>query len=411
MGPIDTVMFMNTAHTASWHRVSSAFCAVLLLSTLGCVAELGTEDGFASAVDESAGGDEKAIVGGADVSIAQNPWQVSLQADGSHFCGGSIISDRWVVTAQHCVEGETASRLRIVAGATRLSRPADGQTRQVAEIIVVPGYTSAERGKDMALLRLATPLTLGATVAAIGLATDADNATQTGVMASVTGWGTLRAGGSIPDALKGVAVPVVTMAAAQRVYSETLTADQLAAGGTGTDSCQGDSGGPLTVNSPRGRLLVGVVSWGYGCGDPGVPGMYARMTSYASWVSQQTGIAIGGGSTAPTPTTPTPTPTTPTAQTLIDQVVAGAASSFQHAAITVPAGTSVIEVSIDGSVGDADLYVRQGSRSTTTRFDCRPYTGTSQERCFIQAPAAGTWYVSVRGYSAFSGARLVATVR
>ena len=77
----------------------------------------------------------------------------------------------------------------------------------------------------------------------------------------------------------------------------------------------------------------------------------------------------------------------------------------------MPAGTSVLEVSIDGSNGDADLYVRQGSRSTTTRFDCRPYTGTSQERCFIQAPAAGTWHVSVRGYSAFSGARLVVTVR
>lgn len=410
MGLIDTVMSMNTAHTASWHRVSSAFCAALMLATLGCVAELGPEAGFESVGDVSGGGDEKAIVGGADVSIAQNPWQVSLQADGSHFCGGSIISDRWVVTAQHCVEGETASRLRIVAGATRLSRPADGQTRRVAEIIVVPGYTSAERGKDMALLRLAEPLTLGATVAAIGLATDADNATQAGVIASVTGWGTLRAGGSSPDVLKGVDVPVVSIASAQGVYSNLLTADQLAAGGSGRDSCQGDSGGPLTVSSPRGRLLVGVVSWGYGCAAPGVPGMYARVTSFASWVSLQTGIAIGGGSTAPTTTTPT-TPTTPTAQTLINQVVAGAASSFQHAAITVPAGTSVLEVSIDGSNGDADLYVRQGSRSTTTRFDCRPYTGTSQERCFIQAPAAGTWHVSVRGYSAFSGARLVVTVR
>jgi hypothetical protein len=377
--------------------------AASLALTPACVAELGGEDDALAFTAEQ--GDEKAIVGGADVAIADHPWQISLQADGFHFCGGSIISDRWIVTAQHCIDGEVASRLTVVAGTSRLSRASSGQSRRVARIIPVSGYSTPERGKDVALLELASPLTLGGSVQAIGIATAADNVTSAGLTATVTGWGTLRSGGSSPDTLKGVNVPLVDMATAQRVYG-SLTADQLAAGGDGRDSCQGDSGGPLTVNSARGRLLVGVVSWGAGCGDPGVPGMYARVPAFADWIAQQTGI--GGSTTTTPPPAPTPEPTT---TVLLDRTVNGARGSFTHTSITVPSGKAVLEVEIAGSNGDADLYVRRGSASTATRFDCRPYTNSSTERCVFEAPAGGTWVVSVAGYSAYSNLRVTAQVR
>ena len=369
-----------------------------------CVADLGGEDDALAFSGEQ--GDEKAIVGGADVAIADHPWQISLQADGFHFCGGSIISDRHVLTAQHCIDGEVASRLTVVAGTSRLSRASSGQSRRVARIIPVPGYSTPERGKDVALLELATPLTLGGSVQAIGIATTADNVTSAGLTATVTGWGTLRSGGSSPDTLKGVNVPLVDLATAQRVYGG-LTADQLAAGGDGRDSCQGDSGGPLTVGSARGRLLVGVVSWGAGCGDRGVPGMYARVPFYADWITQQTGIGTG---TTPPSTTTTP-PAEPTTTVLLDRTQNGARGSFTHTNITVPAGKTILEVEIAGSTGDADLYVRRGSASTATRFDCRPYTDSANERCVFEAPASGTWVVSVAGYSAYSNLRVTAVVR
>ena len=386
------------------NRTSPSFTLPVLalgLVTSGCLWEVGSEADF---VAEDAAAEEKSIVGGSATTIAQHPWQVSLQSWGSSFCGGSIISDRWILTAQHCVEDTSAGDLDVVAGVTQLSRASGGQTRAVSRIVRFPGYSSPEHGKDVALLQLAQPLTLGQNVQAIPLAVVDDNATPAGAVATVSGWGTLRSGGSSPDGLKSVNIPIISNATAQSRYrGETLTSDQLAAGAQGKDSCQGDSGGPLTVVAERGRVLAGVVSWGYGCGDAEYPGMYARVSSFAGWIADTTGISTD----TIDPGTPAPTTTT----TLLDRSVAGAARSFQHFAITVPAGASILDVALVGDNGDADLYVRRGSRSTEGSWDCRPYTATSTESCALQNPTGGTWYVSVAGYTAYSAAQLVVTAR
>jgi len=95
---------------------------------------------------------------------------------------------------------------------------------------------------------------------------------------------------------------------------------------------------------------------------------------------------------------------------LLDKTnLSGASGSFVHNAITVPAGTSSLKVVLSGGTGDADLYVRQGSQPTTTTYNCRPYLNGNQETCTITNPAAGTWYVSLRGYTAYSGTNLKAT--
>ncbi|MCA9550979.1 MAG: trypsin-like serine protease [Myxococcales bacterium] len=243
-------------------------------------------------VEDSAG--KAGIVGGGNASITDYPWQISLQtSSGSHFCGGSIIDANWILTANHCVQGETASQLRIVAGITRRSQSSSGQIRSVSQIIQYPGYSSPESGKDAALLRLSSPLDLSTTSArAIAIATPADASaglTNAGVNATVTGWGTLSSGSSsLPDTLQAVVVPIVSNASASSAYGQTITADQLAAGIIGVggkDSCQGDSGGPLVVPDGVGGVkLAGIVSWGIGCGDARYPGLYGRVSSFASWI-------------------------------------------------------------------------------------------------------------------------------
>ncbi|MDY7228082.1 trypsin-like serine protease [Hyalangium rubrum] len=342
---------------------------------------------------------EQEIVGGTNTTIEANPWQVSLQSSsGSHFCGGSILNANWVVTAQHCVNsGGTISKPgRILAGST--SRSGSGQTSTVAEVVVYPGYVDANVGKDVALLRLTTPLTLNSTtVKAIPMVTSADASaglTNAGVVSRVTGWGTLTSGGStLPTTLQTVDVNIVSNSSAQSSYpSETIGADQLAAAAPGKDSCQGDSGGPLTVVKGSGRALAGVVSWGYGCADARYPGMYARVSHFETWITGK----ING--------------VTPPTTTLLSKTgLSGATGSFQHFAITVPAGTTSLTVTQAGGTGDADLYVRSGSQPTTTTYNCRPYLGGNAETCSFSNPVAGTWYVSVRGYSAFSGVSLTAT--
>ncbi len=379
---------------------SSLFVRRLTLaSALSMLAGCGSELTEEKQTQEPVASSAQEIVGGTATTIAANPWQVSLQSSsGSHFCGGSVLNENWILTAQHCVNsGGTISKpARIEAGTTTIS--GSGQVRSVAEVVVYPGYVDANVGKDVALLRLSTPLDLsGANVKAIGLVTQADataGVTNTGVVARVTGWGTLSSGGStLPDTLQTVDVNVVSNSSAQTSYpNETIGADQLAAAAPGKDSCQGDSGGPLTVLKGSTRVLAGVVSWGYGCADARYPGMYARVSEFETWITSK----ING--------------VTPPTTTLLSKTsLSGASGTWQHFPITVPAGTTSLTVKQFNGTGDADLYVRAGSQPTTTAYNCRPYLSGNNETCSITNPAAGTWYVSVRGYSSFSGVSLTAT--
>jgi len=382
------------SRNVSMRRLAVASTLSLLVGS-GCGQEAAEQTPSQEPVQANA----QEIVGGTATTIAANPWQVSLQSSsGSHFCGGSILNENWILTAQHCVNnGTTISKpARIEAGTTTIS--GSGQVRSVAEVIVYPGYVDASKGKDVALLRLSTPLDLsGANAKAIPLVTAADATagyTNTGVVSRVTGWGTLSSGGSSPDTLQTVDVNIVSNSSAQTSYpNETITADQLAAAAPGKDSCQGDSGGPLTVLKGSTRVLAGVVSWGYGCADSRYPGMYARVSTFESWIASK----ISG-------TTPPP------GSTLLSQSsLAASTGVWKHFPITVPAGATSLTVKQFNGTGDADLYVRAGSQPTSTAYNCRPYLSGNTETCTINAPAAGTWYVSVYAYASYSGVSLTAT--
>ncbi|MBL8953631.1 MAG: trypsin-like serine protease [Myxococcaceae bacterium] len=341
------------------------------------------------------------IVGGTDANIAAFPYQVAIM-DSSffQFCGGTIVNASWVVTAQHCVEGTTASRLRVGAGSSRLSTMrTTGQIRSVSQIVRFPGYQMPERGKDIALLKLATPLDLsGPNAKAIAVAAAGDSI-STGAAVVVSGWGDTSAGGSSPDLLKAATVNVVSQSTLTSQYGSTITSDQLGAAASGRDSCQGDSGGPLVGTVGGVKKLVGVVSWGNGCADPRFAGIYARVTSFESWINQNT-----GGTTAPPPPPP------PDTTIYVDQSnVSASTGSWARGSFTVPAGTQSLTVVIQGGTGDADLYVRAGTAPTTSAYNCRPYTDGNNETCTFQNPQAGTWHIGIRAYQAFSGLSVRAT--
>ncbi|WP_305885098.1 pre-peptidase C-terminal domain-containing protein [Pleionea sp. CnH1-48] len=79
---------------------------------------------------------------------------------------------------------------------------------------------------------------------------------------------------------------------------------------------------------------------------------------------------------------------------------------WKHYTVDIPAGMSTFTIDMDGGSGDADLYVRRGSQPTTGSYDCRPYRWGNTESCSFNNPAAGTWYISVRAYSSYSGANI-----
>jgi hypothetical protein len=88
--------------------------------------------------------------------------------------------------------------------------------------------------------------------------------------------------------------------------------------------------------------------------------------------------------------------------------LSGATSSQTFFKITVPAGQTSLVVNISGGTGDADLYVRKGSKPTTSTYDCRPYLNGNNETCTFSSPAAADYYIMLRGYQTYSGVSLVA---
>ena len=155
---------------------------------------------------------------------------------------------------------------------------------KASQIIYHENYNSGTIDNDIAVIKLATALTLGSTNAkAVGLPSQGSDPTS-GTNVLITGWGSLREGSSsLPSALQAVTVPIVARATCNSNYDGGITNNMFCAGvaAGGKDACQGDSGGPVVVNNQ----LVGAVSWGYGCARPGYPGVYTRVGNYISWMS------------------------------------------------------------------------------------------------------------------------------
>lgn len=250
---------------------------------------------FRAAVDRFLGrglGQAK-IIGGEDAKFADHPWQVALlvswvaDTPKAQFCGGSILNEEWVLTAAHCVTGNTPIDMHVLSGTADLA--SGGQRHNVESIFIHKNYNASTQDSDIALLKINGMLGAGSSVQIV----DAAGATELGAAGKpsmVTGWGVTDSGQ--PSAkLKQVAVPLVSTADCNDPvsYAGAVTANMICAGFSegGRDSCQGDSGGPLTVKPASGASrLIGVVSWGEGCALPGKYGVYARIANFGPWVEK-----------------------------------------------------------------------------------------------------------------------------
>lgn len=235
------------------------------------------------------------VVGGAKAPPGAYPWQVSLGvswiADSyhAHFCGGTVYSSRWIVTAAHCVDGNTARDVVITAGTNVLG---GGSRRNVRRIIVRADYDSVTMSNDIALLELQSELPLSKSVQSIKLLR---NDAESSILVKdapmiVLGWGATIEGGEKVRDLRFAQVPAIDRAVCNRplVYDGRITDGMLCAGTLtgGDDACQGDSGGPLTAATMSDPVLAGVVSWGEGCARPNKPGVYTRVPRYVVWIEQ-----------------------------------------------------------------------------------------------------------------------------
>uniref|UniRef100_A0A4X1SUF6 Peptidase S1 domain-containing protein n=4 Tax=Sus scrofa TaxID=9823 RepID=A0A4X1SUF6_PIG len=223
------------------------------------------------------------IVNGEEAVPGSWPWQVSLQtSSGFHFCGGSLISEAWVVTAAHC---EVRKSHLVVAGVSDLSSDEEAvQVLRIAEVVEHPLWNLHALRNDIALLKLATPARLSGAVSPVCLPST-NTSFPTGSLCATTGWGKTRHNAlKTPDKLQQAALPIVSSADCKSYWGSKVTDVMICAGASGVSTCMGDSGGPLVCQKDGAWTLAGIVSWGSGRCLPFSPGVYARVTKFVPWI-------------------------------------------------------------------------------------------------------------------------------
>ncbi|CAI5707559.1 unnamed protein product [Peronospora effusa] len=206
---------------------------------------------------------EPLILGGNIVPSGTKTYTTGVRptANGTNFCGGSLITPTHVLTAAHCMAGDIQY---VSVGTHFVSGTEDGEQLKVVKKIRHPKYASETNSYDFLVLELEQ----ASSFSPIALAKADDSDIAGGGNVTVMGWGATSQGGNLSIELLRIDVPLLDM-----------------------DACQGDSGGPLIAEQSSEDVLIGVVSWGDGCGRAGYPGVYARVSVAKEWLSSvATGI-------------------------------------------------------------------------------------------------------------------------
>ncbi|SUP09405.1 trypsin, putative [Vibrio metschnikovii] len=259
------------------HNILSAAIGTLLLSSSPLMAS-GTDSDITAR-----------IIGGEKAQPNDWPYMAALTRinKNTSFCGGSLISERYVLTAAHCVVGKAPSDFEALLSAYDMEQLSSATRVKVNQIYLHADYqkNSSSSPHDIAVLELVKAVTIEA--AELDDQADVDSLIYGSDMTTL-GFGYRQHNGKQgydkPTVLHQVTLPFVPMAQCKQAHSifEKLGDGVFCAGETGKDTCQGDSGGPIFSNDNSGKKLAGIVSWGVGCGKN--PGVYTKVSHYHHWI-------------------------------------------------------------------------------------------------------------------------------
>ncbi|GJQ80475.1 hypothetical protein Trydic_g12372 [Trypoxylus dichotomus] len=222
------------------------------------------------------------IYGGTDAADGAYPFMVSLRiADNKHFCGGSIITERWILTSGHCVLGRNAADVMVVVGTNKLN--SGGIFTQSCEIVIHPNFNDTEHlSNDIAMVLLRSPLRYNTLIAPAILSYDP---TESTINTTMIGWGRTRRRGHYANRLQEFSTQTLRRIFCNLYDLGTITPQQICAKyQRGKAFCEGDVGGPLLQTNTKEQ--VGIASYHHknGCGVK--PDVYTRVASYTGWIQE-----------------------------------------------------------------------------------------------------------------------------
>ncbi|XP_065342618.1 uncharacterized protein LOC135941205 isoform X3 [Cloeon dipterum] len=240
-----------------------------------------------------------------DSEFGEYPWQAAILKKDAHesvyVCGGTLIDNQHVITAAHCVKGYNGQELRVRLGEWDVNHDVEFYPyieTDVARVTVHPEFYAGTLFNDLAIIKLIRPVDLQRNPHISAACLPDPHNDFSGSRCYTTGWGKDAFGdfGKYQNILKEVDVPVVSHHQCQSQLQQTrlgydfkLHPGFICAGGEeGKDACKGDGGGPMVCEKGGSWQVVGVVSWGIGCGQYGVPGVYVKVAHYLDWIRQIT---------------------------------------------------------------------------------------------------------------------------
>ncbi|XP_020822821.1 vitamin K-dependent protein C isoform X3 [Phascolarctos cinereus] len=230
------------------------------------------------------------ISGGKPANKGDSPWQVILLDSRSKLkCGGVLIHSSWVLTAAHCVEHPKYLRVRL--GEYDIRRYENSEMDfNIQKAIVHPNYTKSTSDNDIALLYLDKSVVFSKYILPIclpNLGLAHRELMKEGTETVVTGWGRqFEESRNRTYTLRFIKIPLASYTKCSQTMQNSISENMLCAGmlGDTRDACEGDSGGPMVTEFRGTWFLVGLVSWGEGCGRPDNFGIYTKVSQYLHWI-------------------------------------------------------------------------------------------------------------------------------
>ncbi|XP_065204624.1 venom protease-like [Planococcus citri] len=238
-----------------------------------------------------------------NATLGDWPWLVAIgyrtSSDrGPMFkCGGSLISDRWVITAAHCVQGIGNLIVKIIrVGDFNLNHENyDGASPKdipIEDIVLHPEYSTNPTINDIALLRLRQHVTFNELIRPICIPSEPQHKGDVfyyNKSPFIAGWGRTTEGGTPSDHLKETQLVIIDRETCDMKYKhakQNSVVDHrvLCAGSMAQDTCLSDSGGPLMMHTAAHYYLVGIASYGIECEGNVFPGVYTRVAYYSDWI-------------------------------------------------------------------------------------------------------------------------------